>query len=108
MNRPQIEKQLVEKATQDPAFRQSLKSDPRLALEKELGIKVPSAMKLEIIEESADSLCLVLPAPKGELSDLELESVAGGKGEGNNNSGTILGAPSNLAGEAEARRRLGE
>ena len=57
----------------------TLISDPRSAVEKELGLKVAAGIRLEVIEESSKSLCLLLPAAKGELSDRELESVAGGK-----------------------------
>ena len=79
MNRQDIEQQLIAKASQDTSFRQALISDPRSAVEKELGLKVPAGIRLEVIEENSNSLCLVLPAVKGELSDLELEGVAGGK-----------------------------
>ena len=79
MDRRQIENQLIDKASHDTAFRQALISDPRAAIEKEFGITIPGSLKLQVIEECADRLCLVLPAAQGELSDLELESVAGGK-----------------------------
>lgn len=88
MNRRQIESQLRSKAEQDPAFRQVLVTDPRAAVEKALGLSVPAGIQLSVMEETSDRLCLVLPAPKGELSDLELESVAGGKDD---NSGSSSG-----------------
>lgn len=80
MSRQEIEAHLISKATSDQAFRQELISDPRAALEKEIGLKVPADFKLQVIEETSNSLSLVLPPAQGELSDMELEGVAGGKG----------------------------
>ena len=79
MNRSEIEQKLIEKSEQDPAFRRRLLAQPRETLEKEFGIAVPASVNLQVIEETANSLMLVLPAAAGELSDLELEAVAGGK-----------------------------
>ena len=54
-------------------------AQPRETLQKELNVTVPPSVQLEVVEETAQKLCLVLPAAQGELSDLELEAVAGGK-----------------------------
>lgn len=86
MNRQQIEAHLIAKAERDPAFRRSLLSEPRATLENELGLQLPAGFKVRIEEESADCLYLVLPPPVGELSDLELDAVAGGKDTSNNST----------------------
>ena len=71
---------LVERAWSDDAFKAKFKSDPHAAL-AEYGIEVPAGMKLEILENTPSKLHLPLPrAPEGELSEEELESVAGGLG----------------------------
>lgn len=80
MSRLEIENHLIHKAVHDPAFRKELIESPRTALEKETGLLVPVDFELKVIEETSNSLCLVLPPAAGELSDLELEAVAGGKG----------------------------
>ena len=80
MSRLEIENHLINKAVHDAAFRKELIESPRTALERETGLQVPADFELKVIEETANSLCLVLPPPAGELSDLELEAVAGGKG----------------------------
>ena len=80
MSRQDIEGHLVTKATNDPAFRAALLANPRAALDEEIGLSVPADFQLQVIEESPNSLCLVLPPAQGELSNMELESVAGGKG----------------------------
>ena len=69
---------VVARAWSDEAFKDKLKSDPRAAL-AEHGIEVPAGMKVEILENTPSKLHLSLPrAPEGELSEEELEGVAGG------------------------------
>jgi hypothetical protein len=51
-------------------------------LEREFGVMIPDAVNVSVLEETPESLYLVLPsAPPGtgrELSDRELEAAAGG------------------------------
>jgi hypothetical protein len=52
-------------------------------VEQELGSKLPEGVEVRVLEESAQTICLVLPSASplgqgGELSDQELEAVAGG------------------------------
>ena len=81
MSRQDIESHIINRATADAEFRASLIADPRAALEQEIGLSVPADFTLTVIEETANSMSLVLPPAQGELSDMELEGVAGGKGE---------------------------
>jgi hypothetical protein len=81
--RREIELQLIEKAWKDDAFRQALLTDPQGAVETELGGKLPGGRQVKVVEESADTFYLVLPAnpdraPAGQLTDQQLEAVAGG------------------------------
>jgi hypothetical protein len=70
---------LIAKALKDPKFREELKKDPAAAIEKEFGVKVPAGVKVKIVEDSADSVHLVLPPAKSEeISDKDLDKVAGG------------------------------
>ncbi len=67
------------KAAEDEAFRLALLSDPKAALEKELGVVIPEDIKIEVHVESMKSLHLIIPpANTDELTDDDLESVAGG------------------------------
>jgi hypothetical protein len=82
--RKDLEAQVIAKAWADEGFKKTLISSPHSAVEKEFGIKLPSSINLRVVEESDDNLYLVVPrksaaAERGELSDLELETVAGGK-----------------------------
>jgi hypothetical protein len=69
---------------EDEDFRQRLIEDPKGAVEEELGTRLPEGVRIVTVEESADTIYLVLPSTpmKGresvELSDPDLESVAGG------------------------------
>ena len=81
--RAEIERRLIERSLEDESFRQELLADPKAALEQELGIRLPDEVRVRTVEETADTIYLVLPSASragegGELSDRELEAVAGG------------------------------
>jgi Nitrile hydratase, alpha chain len=81
--RREVELQLIEKAWKDDAFRQALLTDPREAVERELGAKLPGGIQVKVLAETPDTCYLVLPAnpdraPTGALTDQQLEAVAGG------------------------------
>lgn len=75
-------KEIVSKAVKDDAFRARLLKDPRAAIEKEFGGKLPDGVTVRVHENSASEIHLVLPAhldmSSRALSDNELEHVAGG------------------------------
>ena len=76
-----LETHLIEKSWKDPEFRKQVVSDPKGMLEKHLGKKLPERLKIYVHEEDANTLHFsVPPAPSNvaELSDEELEKVAGG------------------------------
>jgi hypothetical protein len=81
--RPEIERRLIERSLQDNAFRQGLLEDPKAAVEQELGTRLPEGVEVRALEETADTVYLVLPDKSavgkgGELSDRELAALAGG------------------------------
>ena len=81
--RAEIERRLVETSLQDESLRQRLLADPRGALEEALGTQLPADVEVRAVEETAETIYLVLPSTSavgegGELSDQELEAVAGG------------------------------
>ena len=82
--RAQMERRLIEKSLQDESFRQRLIEDPKAAVEQELGTRLPEGVRVVSVEETAETIYLVLPstpmagAEGEELSDQQLESVAGG------------------------------
>ena len=79
----QMERRLLQRSLQDDAFRRRLLADPRAGVEEELGTRLPEGVRVVAVEETAETIFLVLPSisPLGEgdeLSDRELEAVAGG------------------------------
>ena len=80
--RAEMERRLVERSLEDESFRQKLLDDPRGTVEQELGTRLPEGVEVRAVEETADSIYLVLPSAEpigegGELSDQDLEAVAG-------------------------------
>jgi hypothetical protein len=68
---------IVVQAWSDGAFKQRLLSDPGAVL-KEKGFDVPDEIAIKVVEDSAQTVHLVLPERPAELSDAELSQVAGG------------------------------
>ena len=65
------------RAAQDESFRKALLADASGTVEAEIGVKMPSGLKLVVHEESNEELHLVLPAPL-ELTPQQLQVVSGG------------------------------
>jgi hypothetical protein len=85
-SRKDLESALILKAWKDDAFRQELLSNPKAAIEKLTGHRVPDDVQVVVHEETARTFHLCLPAkPASEtgraLSDVDLETVAGGAGD---------------------------
>jgi hypothetical protein len=70
--------QVVAKAWTDASFKKQLLADPAAAL-KQQGIDVPRGLQVKVVENTDQVLYLVLPPkPSGEISEEDLERVAGG------------------------------
>ena len=86
--RAEMERRLFERSLKDDAFRQRLLGDPKAAVEDELGTRLPEEVQVWAVEETVDTIYLVLPLRStdaqeaSELSDRDLEARAGGWGAG--------------------------
>jgi hypothetical protein len=81
--RAEMERRLIERSLQDDVFRQQLLADPRAIIERETGTQLPEDLRVVAVEETDDTIYLVLPSTSpvsegGGLVDWELEAVAGG------------------------------
>ena len=85
LSRAEFERRLINRSMEEEDFRQKLLDDPKGTLEQELGTRLPEAVRVMAVQETADTIYLVLPFSSpvggegGELSDEALESVAGGQ-----------------------------
>jgi hypothetical protein len=78
--RKEAEERIVAKSLEDAEFRSALMANPKAVLAQELGGELPDDIEIEVIEETDSKFYLVLPPVmvEEELSDEQLEAVAGG------------------------------
>lgn len=82
--RREVEQRILSRALEDESYRTELLRDPRRAVERELGMKLPEGIELRAVEETDRVIYLVVPrqpdpaSRSRDLSDKELETVAGG------------------------------
>jgi hypothetical protein len=68
--RQQLETHLMRRAHADPRFRDELLKDPKTVIEKELGLKFPEGLTVQVHEERLNQLHVVLPI------DLSIDDAA--------------------------------
>jgi hypothetical protein len=84
-SRAEIERTIVQRSMEDEDFRRRLLEDPKGTVEQELATRLPEDVEVRVVEESQQAIYLVLPSTSPtvegeELSDQQLEAVAGGMG----------------------------
>jgi acyl-coenzyme A thioesterase PaaI-like protein len=79
MTRGQVQDLVAKFAMENPKYRAALLADPKGVIEKQLNITLGGSIKA--VADSASVAYVVVPhvAAEGELSDADLEKVAGGK-----------------------------
>jgi hypothetical protein len=90
LTRGQIQDLLAKFASKNPTYRASLIKNPKAVIEGQLNNKLPGAIKVKTVEETADTIYIVVPyVPQAgkELGDAALEMVAGGKGDNSAQTG---------------------
>jgi hypothetical protein len=80
MTRGEVQDLVAKFATENPKYRQALMNDPKGVIEKQLNTSLGN-VKVKAVADTADTTYVVIPhvAGEGELSDADLEKVAGGK-----------------------------
>ena len=69
--------QVLAKCWSDESFKKKLMADPMRTLTSE-GAKMPEGMSVKVVENTDKVYNLVIPAKPGDLTDAELDEVAGG------------------------------
>jgi hypothetical protein len=80
MTRGEIQDLVGKFAVENPKYRDALLKDPKGIIEKQLNTSL-GPIKIKAVAETADTAYVVVPyaAAEGQLSDADLEKVAGGK-----------------------------
>jgi hypothetical protein len=81
ISRGEVQDLLGKFAIANPKYREALLKNPKDILEKQLNTQLPKGVNVKAVEETADTMYVVVPfIPKTgqELSDNALEMVAGG------------------------------
>jgi hypothetical protein len=80
MTRGQIQDLVGKFASENPKYRTALINDAKATIEKQLNTTL-GAVTVKAVVDTADTIHVVVPhaAAEGELSDADLERVAGGK-----------------------------
>lgn len=80
MTRGEVQDLVGKFAAENPKYRAALLKDPKAVIEKQLNTSI-GGLKVKAVADTADTVHVVIPysAAEGELSDADLEKVAGGK-----------------------------
>jgi len=84
-----VEMEMKKRALKDPEFRALALKNPQAAVAKINSKPLPKGFKIKVVENDGANVVIVLPDPVGrvqELSEFDLEGVAGGLLDRNNNN----------------------
>ncbi|WP_168119729.1 NHLP leader peptide family RiPP precursor [Paenibacillus sp. HB172176] len=70
----ELKQQIIEKAWSDATFKAQLIADPKTAIKDAFGVEAPADVDIEVLEESATQLYLVLPQNPAEDDDDEVDT----------------------------------
>ena len=88
MSRGEVQDLLIKFAAENPQYRQELLRNPKGLIERQFNTSL-GGINVKAIADTADTVHVAVPyvASSGELSDADLERVAGGKGIGSEAGG---------------------
>ena len=82
LSRGELNDLIAKFAGEDAGYRQAVLDNPKSVIEQQTGSTLPDSMNVKVVQESSDTVYLVLPHQTeegAELDDADLEKVAGGK-----------------------------
>jgi hypothetical protein len=75
LGKKDLESKIIKKAWEDEKFKNELLTDPKSAIQKALEVNIPEGINIKVVEETAETLYLVLPQnPTVTGSKLDLNS----------------------------------
>jgi hypothetical protein len=79
MTRGEVQDLMIRFAIENPKYRQALLTNPKATIEKQLNTSLGN-VQVKAVAETADTVYVIVPhvPASGELSDADLERVAGG------------------------------
>jgi hypothetical protein len=82
MTRGEVQDLLAKFSVENPKYREALIKNPKSVIERQLNTSLGNVTVKAVIE-TADTVYVVVPyvAPEGELTDTDLEKIAGGKND---------------------------
>jgi hypothetical protein len=103
LTRGEIQDLLTKFSKGNPTYREALLKNPKVVVEGQMGGKLPPGINVKAVEETPNTIYVIVPyvAKAGdELSDNDLEAVAGGKAIGaiGNAIGGVVGGVGNAVG----------
>jgi hypothetical protein len=99
--------QIVAKAWADEEFKARLLADPAAVLQSE-GISIPAGVELRAVENTPEVMYISLPPkPSEELSDEQLNQVAGGLTAGSSGSFSTFGTVGSTVSSASCAGTVG-
>ena len=60
--RAEVEGRLIQRRLEDEPYRRRLLEDPKAAVEEELGARLPEGVQVRAVEETVETIYLVLPS----------------------------------------------
>lgn len=81
MTRGEMQDLLAKFASENTEYRDALKQNPKDVVAQQFQIEIPAHVQVRVVEDTADMIHVVLPhnvEAGAELSDADLEAVAGG------------------------------
>ena len=93
MTRGEIQDLVAKFAVENPKYRSALLKDPKAIIEKQLNTSL-GKVSVKAVADTADTVYVIVPyvAGEGQLSDADLEKVAGGKQDITDTECTVTGA----------------
>lgn len=76
MSEAVLKNQVIQRAWEDPSFKQKLLTDPKAALYEALGIQLPDNITLRTVEEGSNEFYLVIPpSPSSDVLKADIKPM---------------------------------